>query len=186
MALHKGTSFPVGKVDFMDLYPLTFQEFLCALGEERFVNILQGTDTDMVTTFKSKYIDRLREYYYVGGMPEVVQTYVETKDFNQVRQIQKNLLNYYQQDFSKHAKTSLVPRLNLVWNSIPMQLAKKNKKYIELTDTGKKYYDYYNELYEGIKNYFSSKGINDSGDNYVWLFISKINEEDIKKLIRKA
>ena len=114
----------------MDLYPLTFQEFLCALGEERFVNILQGTDTDMVTTFKSKYIDRLREYYYVGGMPEVVQTYVETKDFNQVRQIQKNLLNYYQQDFSKHAKTSLVPRLNLVWNSIPMQLAKKNKKYI--------------------------------------------------------
>ena len=130
VALHKGTSFPVGKVDFMDLYPLTFQEFLCALGEERFVNILQGTDTDMVTTFKSKYIDRLREYYYVGGMPEVVQTYVETKDFNQVRQIQKNLLNYYQQDFSKHAKTSLVPRLNLVWNSIPMQLAKKNKKYI--------------------------------------------------------
>ena len=130
MALHKGTSFPVGKVDFMDLYPLTFQEFLCALGEERFVNILQGTDTDMVTTFKSKYIGRLREYYYVGGMPEVVQTYVETKDFNQVREIQKNLLNYYQQDFSKHAETSLVPRLNLVWNSIPMQLAKKNKKYI--------------------------------------------------------
>ena len=129
-ALHKGTSFPVGKVEFMDLYPLTFQEFLCALGEERFVNILQGTDTDMVTTFKSKYIDRLREYYYVGGMPEVVQTYVETKDFNQVREIQKNLLNYYQQDFSKHAETSLVPRLNLVWNSIPMQLAKKNKKYI--------------------------------------------------------
>ena len=126
VALHKGTSFPVGKVDFMDLYPLTFQEFLCALGEERFVNILQGTDTDMVTTFKSKYIDRLREYYYVGGMPEVVQTYVETKDFNQVREIQKNLLNYYQQDFSKHAETSLVPRLNLVWNSIPMQLAKKN------------------------------------------------------------
>lgn len=89
VALYKGTSFPVGKVDFMDLYPLTFQEFLCALGEERFVNILQGTDTDMVTTFKSKYIDRLREYYYVGGMPEVVQTYVETKDFNQVREIQK-------------------------------------------------------------------------------------------------
>ena len=129
VALHKGSSFPVGKVDFMDLYPLTFQELLCALGEERFVNILQGTDTDMVTTFKSKYIDRLREYYYVGGMPEVVQTYVETKDFNQVRQIQKNLLNYYQQDFSKHAKTSLVPRLNLVWNSIPMQLAKENKKF---------------------------------------------------------
>lgn len=130
VALHKGTSFPVGKVDFMDLYPLTFQEFLCALGEERFVEILRGKDTDMVTMFESKYIDRLREYYFVGGMPEVVQTYVDTKDFNQVREIQKNLLNYYQQDFSKHAEISLVPRLNLVWNSIPMQLAKENKKYI--------------------------------------------------------
>lgn len=130
VALHKGTSFPVGKVDFMDLYPLTFQEFLCALGEERFVEILRGKDTDMVTMFKSKYIDRLREYYFVGGMPEVVQTYVDTKDFNQVREIQKDLLNYYQQDFSKHAEISLVPRLNLVWNSIPMQLAKENKKYI--------------------------------------------------------
>lgn len=130
VALHKGTSFPVGKVDFMDLYPLTFQEFLCALGEERFVEILREKDTDMVTMFKSKYIDRLREYYFVGGMPEVVQTYVDTKDFNQVREIQKNLLNYYQQDFSKHAEISLVPRLNLVWNSIPMQLAKENKKYI--------------------------------------------------------
>ena len=130
VALHKGTSFPVGKVDFMNLYPLSFQEFLCALGEERFVSILQGTDVEMVTMFKSKYIDRLREYYYVGGMPEVVQIYAETKAFNRVREIQKNLLNYYQQDFSKHAEVSLVPRLNLVWNSIPMQLAKENKKYI--------------------------------------------------------
>ena len=130
VALHKGTSFPVGKVDFMDLYPLSFQEFLCALGEERFVSILQGTDTEMVTMFKSKYIDRLREYYYVGGMPEVVRTYAETRDLNRVREIQKNLLDYYQQDFSKHAEIALVPRLNLVWNSIPMQLAKENKKYI--------------------------------------------------------
>lgn len=130
VALHRGTSFPVGKVDFMDLYPLTYQEFLCALGEERFAAILKGNDTDMVTVFKSKYIDRLREYYYVGGMPEAVKTYAETRDLNRVREIQKNLLNYYQQDFSKHAEVSLIPRLNLVWNSIPMQLAKENKKYI--------------------------------------------------------
>lgn len=130
VAMHKGTSFPVGKVDFMDLYPLSFQEFLCALGEERFVTMLQSTDTDMVTMFKTKYIDRLREYYYVGGMPEAVQNFVLNKDYNKVREIQKNLLNYYQQDFSKHAEISLVPRLNLVWNSIPMQLAKENKKYI--------------------------------------------------------
>lgn len=130
VAMHKGTSFPVGKVDFMDLYPLNFREFLCALGEERFVEILDSSDKDMVTMFKSKYMDRVREYYYVGGMPEVVQCYVDTKDFNEVREIQKNLLNYYQQDFSKHAEATLVPRLNLVWNSIPMQLAKENKKYI--------------------------------------------------------
>ena len=130
VAMHKGTSFPVGKVDFMDLYPLNFREFLYALGEERFVEILDSSDTDMVTMFKSKYMDRVREYYYVGGMPEVVQCYVDTKDFNEVREIQKNLLNYYQQDFSKHAEATLVPRLNLVWNSIPMQLAKENKKYI--------------------------------------------------------
>lgn len=130
VALHRGTSFPVGKVDFMDLYPLSFQEFLCALGEEQFATMLKGKDTDMVTMFKSKYIDRLREYYYVGGMPEVVNEYVTAKDFNRVREIQKNLLNYYQQDFSKHAEINLVPRLNLVWNSIPMQLAKENKKYI--------------------------------------------------------
>ena len=130
VAMHKGTSFPVGKVDFMDLHPLSFREFLCALGEKRFVEILDSSDTDMVTMFKSKYIDRLREYYFVGGMPEVVQSYLDSKDFNQVREIQKNLLNYYQQDFSKHAEATLVSRLNLVWNSIPMQLAKENKKYI--------------------------------------------------------
>ena len=130
VALHTGTSFPVGKVDFMDLYPLSYQEFLCALGEERYVDVIKGEDTSMVSTFGSKYIDRLREYYYVGGMPEVVASYVENKDFNRVREIQKNLLNYYRQDFSKHAEINLVPRLNLVWDSIPMQLAKENKKYI--------------------------------------------------------
>ena len=130
VAMHKGTSFPVGKVDFMDLYPLNFQEFLCALGEDRFAELLQSGDTQMITTFASKYKDRLREYYYVGGMPEVVQSYVNDKDFGRVREIQKDLLNYYRQDFSKHAENSLVPRLNLVWDSIPMQLAKENKKYI--------------------------------------------------------
>lgn len=130
VAMHKGTSFPVGKVDFMDLYPLSFQEFLCALDEERFVSILQSSDTDMITAFKSKFIERLRQYYFVGGMPEVVAEFIRTKDFNRTRELQKNLLNYYQQDFSKHAEISLVPRLNLVWNSIPMQLAKENKKFI--------------------------------------------------------
>ena len=130
VALHQGTSFPVGKVDFLDLYPLNFREFLCAMGEKQFVSMLDSCDTQMVTVFKTKYIERLREYYFVGGMPEVVKDFSEKKDYNRVRAIQKNLINYYQQDFSKHAEIKLVPRLNLVWNSIPMQLAKENKKYI--------------------------------------------------------
>ena len=99
--MHKGTSFPVGKVDFLDLYPLSYEEYLCAIGEERFVDILHSGNHEMISMFKSKYIERLREYYFVGGMPEVVSTFVQYKDFNQVREIQKNLLNYYQQDFSK-------------------------------------------------------------------------------------
>lgn len=130
VALHQGTSFPVGKVDFLDLYPLNYKEFLLALGEERFVEILDRDDIPMITTFKEKYIERLKEYYFIGGMPEVVYDFVRNKDFNKVREIQNNLLNYYQQDFSKHAPNILVPRLNMVWNSIPMQLAKENKKFI--------------------------------------------------------
>lgn len=130
VALHQGTSFPVGKVDFLDLYPLNYKEFLLALGEERFVELLDRDDIPMITTFKEKYIERLKEYYFIGGMPEVVYDFVRNKDFNRVREIQNNLLNYYQQDFSKHAPNILVPRLNMVWNSIPMQLAKENKKFI--------------------------------------------------------
>lgn len=130
VALHQGTSFPVGKVDFMDLHPLNYTEFLLALGEDRYVDILDGDDPEMMTMFKSKYIEGLREYYFVGGMPEVVRTFVETGDYKKVRKIQKNLLDYYQQDFSKHAAVNIVPRLDLVWNSIPMQLAKENKKFI--------------------------------------------------------
>ena len=130
VAIHHGTSFPVGKVDFMDLYPLTYTEFLEALGEERFAKLLYDNDLEMIGVFKSKYIERLREYYFVGGMPEAVLTFIEKKNYQKVREIQKNLLNYYQQDFSKHAQTNLIPRLNLVWNSIPGQLAKENRKYI--------------------------------------------------------
>lgn len=105
-------------------------EFLGAMGDKQFVPMLESRDLQMVTAFKTKYIERLREYYFVGGMPEVVKDFSDKRDYNRVRTIQKNLINYYQQDFSKHADIRLVPRLNLVWNSIPMQLAKENKKYI--------------------------------------------------------
>lgn len=130
VAMHQGTSFPVGKVNFMDLYPMNFREFLTALDEQSFADMLLCGDDAMIKTFREKYAERLRQYYYVGGMPEAVQSFVTEKDYTKVRKIQKELLNYYQQDFSKHAPVSLVPRLNMVWQSIPMQLAKENKKFI--------------------------------------------------------
>lgn len=130
IALHQGTSFPVGKVDFMNLYPLSFREFLMANGQERFAELIDKRDFQMITSFKLTYIDALKHYYYVGGMPEAVQSFAENKDFNEVREIQRRILMAYEQDFSKHAPNEIVPRLRMIWNSIPSQLAKKNKKFI--------------------------------------------------------
>ena len=129
-ALHQGTSFPVGKVDFMNLYPLSFREFLMANGQERFAELIDKRDFQMITSFKLTYIDALKYYYYVGGMPEAVQSFAENKDFNEVREIQRRILMAYEQDFSKHAPNEIVPRLRMIWNSIPSQLAKENKKFI--------------------------------------------------------
>lgn len=130
VALHKGTSFPVGKVEFLDLYPLNFTEFLIATGKEQFAELLEKGDFAMVTNFKSKYIDALKHYYFVGGMPEVVYNFSQDNDFIKVREIQKRILDAYEQDFSKHAPNEVVPRIRLIWNSIPAQLAKENKKFI--------------------------------------------------------
>lgn len=130
IALHGGTSFPVGKVDFLKLYPLSFQEFLMATGNERFTELLEKQDFQMITSFKQTYIDSLKYYYFVGGMPEAVQSFVEEKDFNEVRAIQKRILAAYEQDFSKHAPVEIVPKIRMLWNSIPSQLAKENKKFV--------------------------------------------------------
>ncbi len=130
IALHQGTSFPVGKVDFMNLYPLSFREFLMANGQERFAELIDKRDFQMITSFKLTYIDALKHYYYVGGMPEAVQSFAENKDFNEIREIQRRILMAYEQDFSKHAPNEIVPRLRMIWNSIPSQLAKENKKFI--------------------------------------------------------
>lgn len=130
IALHKGTSFPVGKVAFLKLYPLSFKEFLIATGKERFANLLSEQDFSMVTTFKHIYIDALKHYYYVGGMPEAVLHFSENKDFNEVREVQRRILTAYEQDFSKHAPNEIVPRIRMLWNSIPSQLAKENRKFI--------------------------------------------------------
>ena len=130
IALHQGTSFPVGKVDFLKLYPLSFKEFLMATDKEQFAKLLDKQDFQMITSFKQTYIDALRYYYFAGGMPEAVQSFAENKDFNEVREIQKRILAAYEQDFSKHAPNEIVPRLRMLWNSIPSQLAKENKKFI--------------------------------------------------------
>ena len=130
IALHGGTSFPVGKVDFLKLYPLSFKEFLMATGNERFAELLDKRDYEMITSFKQTYIDALKHYYFVGGMPEAVQSFVDNKDFNEVREIQKRILAAYEQDFSKHAPYEIVPKIRMIWNSIPSQLAKENKKFI--------------------------------------------------------
>ena len=130
VALHQGTSFPVGKVDFLDLYPLSFTEFLRAMDKDVYVELLENGDFKMATTFRQEYIDLLKYYYYVGGMPEVVQDFTDNRDFNEAREIQQRILVAYEQDFSKHAPHEIVPRIRMLWNSIPAQLAKENKKFI--------------------------------------------------------
>ena len=130
IALHDGTSFPVGKVEFLDLYPLSFYEFLTALGKGRFVTLLKDQEYSTASNFRQVYIDSLKQYYYIGGMPEVVQAFVDNKDFNEARTIQQRILSAYEQDFSKHAPNEAVPRIRMIWNSIPSQLAKENKKFI--------------------------------------------------------
>lgn len=130
VAMHQGTSFPVGKVNFIDLTPLSFFEFLKALGEEELLKLLQQNDFQMINLFNEKYKNYLKLYFYIGGMPEVVKSYVEDKDLNEVRKIQKTLLLDYEQDFSKHAPSNIVPRIRQLWNNIPTQLAKENKKFI--------------------------------------------------------
>ena len=130
IALHEGTSFPVGNVDFLKLYPLSYREFLMAIGKEQYARLLEDKDYQMITSFKQTYIDALRYYYYVGGMPEAVQSFADDNDFNEVRNIQKRILAAYEQDFSKHAPIEIVPKIRMLWNSIPSQLAKENKKFI--------------------------------------------------------
>ena len=130
VALHPGTSFPVGKVDFMDLYPLNFIEFLNATGNENLASLLSAKDFELITSFKGKYIDLLKQYYYIGGMPEVVSNFIETQDYTTVREVQNRLLMAYEQDFSKHAPNETVPRIRMLWTSIPAQLAKENRKFV--------------------------------------------------------
>lgn len=130
IALHEGTSFPVGKVDFLELYPLSFREFLMAVTGTQFAKLLDSQDYKMITSFKQTYIEALKQYYFIGGMPEAVENFTEERDFYEVREVQKRILEAYEQDFSKYAPLEIVPKIRMVWNSIPSQLAKENKKFL--------------------------------------------------------
>lgn len=130
MGLHSQVSFPVGKVNFLDMRPLSFREFLRAMNEGQLVETLLKGDWETISVFHQKLVEYLKTYLYVGGMPEVVKTYLQTNDFSQVRQVQREILNTYEADFSKHAPLEVVPRIQMVWRSIPSQLAKENKKFV--------------------------------------------------------
>lgn len=130
ISLHEGISYPVGKVNEINVYPMSFEEFLIAKGEDEACKLLASRDFDTISLLHDKFIDLLRQYYYVGGMPEVVKKYVETDALQEVRRIQNEILHGYEMDFSKHAPKDQVQRIRMVWNSIPSQLFKENKKFI--------------------------------------------------------
>jgi predicted AAA+ superfamily ATPase len=128
--IHPEESFPVGKVDFLKLYPMSFREFLIAMGEIEIAELLEMRDLRNLNLFNDKLVNYLRYYMYVGGMPEAVADFVENRDWQNVRKIQRQILMSYRNDFSKHAPKEILLRINMVWDSIPVQLAKENKKFI--------------------------------------------------------
>ncbi len=128
--LHRNTSFPVGKVRFMTLRPMSFLEFLLAIGEEGLENMLEKNDWANIEIFAAKLKEHLKMYYYVGGMPEAVLAFSERRDFEEVREIQQEILKSYDYDFSKHAPAEIVPRIRQLWHSLPAQLSKENRKFI--------------------------------------------------------
>lgn len=130
ISIHEDQSFPVGMVELVRMFPMSLHEFLNATGNEKLTQLLLSCDWPAVNTLSQKYIDLLRQYYYVGGMPEAVAGYIEGKGLNAVRMIQKDILAGYRKDFSKLAPKKEVPRIEMVWDSLPSHLAKENKKFI--------------------------------------------------------
>lgn len=130
ITLHEGTSFPVGKVDMLYMFPMDFEEFLLAMGKEQLVELLRSNSWAALTPLRGMLTELLRQYYFVGGMPEAVKAYVERGDIWEVRSIHSKIIDAYRNDMSKHAPKQQVQRINMVWNSIPSQLARDNKKFI--------------------------------------------------------
>ena len=132
VSLHKDVSFPVGKVNFLNLYPLSFTEFLLAVGKEQQANLINDLkqDPQILKAFSNEFTEYLKYYFYIGVMPEVVSTWIETKDFSEVRRVQKELLETYANDVSKHTSSEMANKIKQVWDSVPSQLAKENKKFL--------------------------------------------------------
>lgn len=130
ITMRQGESVPVGKVDVLHMYPMTYDEFLLAKGKEQMCDILKSKDWKTIKLLRGEYIKILREYYFVGGMPEAVKRFLKTNDPNQVRDVQYEILYTYQKDISKHVPTSESNRINMVWQSMPSQLAKESKKFM--------------------------------------------------------
>lgn len=130
ITLHSGISFPVGKVCTMQLFPMDFEEFLMAMGEKQLLSIMREHNYELLNSLHEKCIMLLRQYYYVGGMPEVVKSYIDKSQLHLVRSLQLEILDNYANDFSKHAPQQEVPRISMVWNSILGQLSKENKKFV--------------------------------------------------------
>ena len=130
ITLHKGISFPVGKVDFLNMYPLNFKEYLIALGKEDFAKIIEEKNEDMLKIFSDEIKNCLREYYYVGGMPEVVSDYITNKDYIQVREIQNTILKDYEEDFSKHIPPDQIMKVKQIWDNFTSQISRENKKFV--------------------------------------------------------
>lgn len=129
VAIHGGDSFPVGKVNTLRVYPMTFVEFLHAVGEDGLATLLEQGDWKLIDTFQDKFTAWLKNYYYVGGMPEAVKIFAEIRDYQSVRRMQSELTEMYKADFGKHVDARELPRVRMVWNAIPVQLAKENKKF---------------------------------------------------------
>lgn len=130
VALHEGTSFPVGKVEFLDLYPLSFREFLLANGEEMLLDYILKDGNRELAAFTERLTDYLKKYLVIGGMPSAILKWLDTHDFFEVDDVQKQLVAAYENDFSKHAPRQMIEKIRYVWDSIPSQLAKKNRKFV--------------------------------------------------------
>jgi predicted AAA+ superfamily ATPase len=130
VAIHHGDSFPVGKIDRLELFPMNFSEFLDAVGENRYEMIVKDRRYEKISIIECELIARLKQYYFVGGMPEAVREFSETGDYEKVRNIQRTILRSYESDFSKHIDIQSIPRVGMIWNSLPKQLSKENKQFI--------------------------------------------------------